>query len=114
MQDNHSFNLRRDDSSTKNVRILDKDNIHNNSVQVINQYEAEGMHKNRYDVTILIKETEKFMTDAFRDGELKFTGTEFANILPPVSMFDKDNTRMKKKATVSEKLEALLEKYLEV
>ena len=38
----------------KNIRILDKDNIHNNSVQVINQYEAEGARKNRYDVTVLV------------------------------------------------------------
>ena len=36
------------------MRILDKDNIHHNSVQVINQYEVEGAYKNRYDVTILI------------------------------------------------------------
>ncbi len=54
VQEDHIYNLRRDDGSTKNVRILDKKNIHNNSVQVINQYNAEGSHKNRYDVTILV------------------------------------------------------------
>ena len=54
VQENYAFNLKRDDSSTKNVWILDKDNIHNNSVQVINQYEAEGTRKNRYDVTVLV------------------------------------------------------------
>lgn len=54
IQEDHIYNLKRDDGTTKNVRILDKDNIHNNSVQVINQYEAEGVRKNRYDVTILI------------------------------------------------------------
>ena len=48
------YNLKRDDGSTKNVRILHKRSIHKNSVQVINQYEAEGLRKNRYDVTILI------------------------------------------------------------
>ena len=32
----------------------DKKNIHNNRLQVINQYEVEGAHKNRYDVTILV------------------------------------------------------------
>lgn len=54
VQEDHIYNLKRDDGSTKNVRILDKDNIHNNSVQVINQYETEGARANRYDVTILV------------------------------------------------------------
>jgi type I restriction enzyme R subunit len=52
--DGYIYNLKRDDGKTKNVRILDKDNIHNNSVQVINQYETEGARKNRYDVTVLV------------------------------------------------------------
>ena len=54
VQEDHIYNLSRDDGSTKNIRILDKGNIHNNSVQVINQYEAEGARKNRYDVTVLV------------------------------------------------------------
>ena len=54
IQDNEICILTRDDGSTKNVRIIDKDNIHNNAVQVINQYEATGARKNRYDVTILV------------------------------------------------------------
>lgn len=54
VQEDYIYSLKRDDGTTKNVRIIGKDNIHNNSVQVINQYEAEGAYKNRYDVTILI------------------------------------------------------------
>ncbi len=54
IQENDIFNLIRDNRTIKNIRILDKNNIHNNSVQVINQYEAEGKRKNRYDVTILV------------------------------------------------------------
>jgi type I restriction enzyme, R subunit len=54
VQENYIYNLKRDDGTTKNIRILDKDNIHNNTVQVINQYEAEGARKNRYDVTVLV------------------------------------------------------------
>ena len=50
--------LKRDDSSTKNITLLDHENIHNNKLQVINQYvlgKAEGAtYDNRYDVTILI------------------------------------------------------------
>lgn len=50
--------LRRDNGASKNIKLIDKENIHNNSLQVINQYElgtAEGAkHDNRYDVTILV------------------------------------------------------------
>ncbi len=44
-----------DDGSVKNIYLIDKTHIHNNSLQVINQYETEnGTHSNRYDVTILV------------------------------------------------------------
>jgi len=46
--------LKRDDGSSKNIYLLDKQNIHNNKLQVINQYETEGQRANRYDVTILV------------------------------------------------------------
>ena len=50
--------LKRDDGSSKNITIIDKKNIHNNFLQVINQYvigTAQGAkHDNRYDVTILV------------------------------------------------------------
>ena len=50
--------LKRDDGSTKNITLIDKKNIHNNLLQVINQYavsQDEGArHSNRYDVTILV------------------------------------------------------------
>lgn len=54
VQEDYIYNLRRDDETTKNIRIIDKFNIHNNTLQVINQYETEGARKNRYDVTILV------------------------------------------------------------
>ena len=46
--------LKTDSGLTKNIILIDKRNIHNNKLQVINQYEAEGNHANRYDVTILV------------------------------------------------------------
>ena len=55
IQENHVFPLRRDNGETKNIKLIDKSNIHNNRLQVINQYEQdEGTYKNRYDVTILV------------------------------------------------------------
>ena len=45
----------RPDGATKNIRLIDKVNIHNNSLQVINQFTPEGgAFENRYDVTILV------------------------------------------------------------
>lgn len=46
--------LKRDDGSTKNIWLIDKTNIHNNRLQVMNQYTVQGVHENRYDVTILV------------------------------------------------------------
>ena len=50
--------LKRDDGSTKNIMFIDKKNIHNNFLQVINQYVvgkgAGAKFNNRYDVTILV------------------------------------------------------------
>jgi len=46
--------LHRDDGTTKNIKLIDRLNIHNNRLQVINQYEVEGARANRYDVTVLV------------------------------------------------------------
>lgn len=47
--------LKRDNGLSKNIKLIDKDCIHNNRLQVLNQYETEdGNHPNRYDVTILV------------------------------------------------------------
>ncbi|NCB44294.1 MAG: type I restriction endonuclease subunit R, partial [Clostridia bacterium] len=55
IQDDHIQILKRDDGTTKNIYLLDKKNIHNNRLQVINQYEEPGgKHEARYDVTVLV------------------------------------------------------------
>ncbi len=55
IQADHVQILKRDDGSTKNICLIDKANIHNNRLQVINQYEeAGGARETRYDVTILV------------------------------------------------------------
>lgn len=44
-----------DNGTKKNIYLLDKSNIHNNQLQVLNQYEvADGKRPNRYDVTVLV------------------------------------------------------------
>ena len=65
IQEDAVKNMERDDGSTKNITLLDKKNIHNNRLQVINQYEVsqernvypadrQAKFDNRYDVTILV------------------------------------------------------------
>jgi len=55
IQEDYIKILQRKDGSTKNIYLLDKQHIHNNRLQVINQYETEsGQRPNRYDVTILV------------------------------------------------------------
>jgi type I restriction enzyme R subunit len=55
IQEDHVKILTREDGTVKNVYLLKKDNIHNNSVQAINQYATEdGKRANRYDVTVLV------------------------------------------------------------
>ena len=65
--------LKRDDGTSKNITLVDKKNIHNNRLQVINQYKVNAAgsgregdlghavgtedgarHDNRYDVTVLV------------------------------------------------------------
>ncbi|MGO2941078.1 MAG: type I restriction endonuclease subunit R [Brevibacterium aurantiacum] len=64
VQEDHVQILRRDDGTTKNIALIDKTNIHNNRLQVINQYEIGrckgdacedgAKYANRYDVTVLV------------------------------------------------------------
>ena len=55
IQEDYIQVLRRDDGTSKNIYLIDKKNIHNNYLQVINQYvEDGGSHGNRYDVTVLV------------------------------------------------------------
>lgn len=55
IQEDYIQLLEREDGTTKNIYLLDKEHIHNNHLQVINQYATDkGAHDNRYDVTVLV------------------------------------------------------------
>ena len=55
IQEDYVQNLTRENGTTMNISLIDKKNIHNNQLQVINQYEeSAGKHDTRYDVTILV------------------------------------------------------------
>ena len=59
LQEDYQYPLTRDDGATRNILLIDKKNIHNNRLQVINQYEigqgdGGAARSNRYDVTVLV------------------------------------------------------------
>ena len=56
-------------------------------------------------------ETRKFLENAFRDGEIKTTGTDIDKLMPPVSRFGGGGARAKKKQGVIEKLQKFFEKF---
>ena len=58
IQEDYVQVLKRDDGTSKNIMLIDKENVHNNFLQVINQYvigqDQGAKHDNRYDVTVLV------------------------------------------------------------
>ena len=55
IQEDYKQEITLESGEKKNIYLIDKNNIHNNSLQVLNQYvNNDGNYKNRYDVTILV------------------------------------------------------------
>ena len=77
-------------------------------------------NKEKDDLAVIIseeklkpEETHKFISNSFRDGVLKTTGTDIDVILPAVSRFGGGNRAMKKKRVI-DRLMAYFEKYMEL
>lgn len=85
IQEDFTYNLLRDNGTTKNIHIIDKTNIHNNSLQVINQYEAEGIRQNRYDVTVLVNGLPLVHI------ELKRRGVEIREAFNQINRYQRDS-----------------------
>ena len=54
LQDDYIYDFVFDDGHIKNIYLVNKQNLSRNKVQVISQFAQEGVHANRYDVTILV------------------------------------------------------------
>lgn len=54
IQEDYIYDFIFDDGHLENIKIIDKKNIHNNFLQIVNQVVQKGKYENRYDVTILI------------------------------------------------------------
>ena len=74
--------------------------------------------KKEEDLTVIIQEeklkseeTRKFIENAFRDGQVRTTGTDIDKILPPMSRFGGGGNRSYKKMTVIGKIQSFFERY---
>ena len=90
IQEDYVQLLKREDGSTKNIKLIDKTNIHNNRLQVINQYEVgqgEGGAKyaNRYDVTVLVNGLPMVHI------ELKRRGVDIREAFNQINRYERDS-----------------------
>lgn len=69
----------------KVIDLIDKKNIHNNTLQVVNQYEIEGTRANRYDVTILVNGLPLVHV------ELKRRGVDIREAFNQISRYQRDS-----------------------
>ncbi len=80
------LSLKMDTGLTKNIKLLDKTNIYNNRLQVINQYVVpNGKYKNRYDVTILVNGLPMVHV------ELKKRGVNIKEAFNQISRYQRDS-----------------------
>ena len=54
IHDDYIYDFVFDNGRIQNIYLLDKKNLANNALQIINQFEQTGSYDNRYDVTILV------------------------------------------------------------
>lgn len=86
IQNDHVQILKRDDGSSKNISLLAKDRIHNNRLQVLNQYtESGGARDTRYDVTILVNGLPLVHV------ELKRRGVAIREAFNQIKRYDRDS-----------------------
>lgn len=84
---------------------------------VMNEWHNYVVQKREEDLETIITEermkpedTRKFLENAFRDGEIKTSGTDIDKLMPPVSRFGGGH-RAEKKQSIIDKLKAFFEKY---
>jgi type I restriction enzyme R subunit len=90
IQDDYVQLLKRDDGTSKNITLIDKTDIHNNRLQVINQYavslgEGGAKHANRYDVTVLVNGL------PIVHIELKRRGVDIREAFNQISRYERDS-----------------------
>ena len=91
----------------------------NTEEDVNGAWEEYVKRKREEDLATIIKEeqlktaeTKKYISNAFRDGQLRTTGTDIDKILPAMSRFGGGGNRSYKKTSVIRRLKEFFEKYL--
>ena len=109
-----SMNLR-----SKKELIEDFIQTVNSEEDVNGAWEAYVKQRKEEELTTIIQEeklkpaeTRKFINNAFRDGQVRTTGTDIDKILPAMSRFGGSGDRTYKKMSVIKKIQAFFEKYL--
>ena len=86
IQEDYIQVLKRDTGESQNIYLIDRNNIHNNFLQVINQYVEEGgNYDNRYDVTILVNGLPLVHV------ELKRRGRNMKNAFDQIDRYQRDS-----------------------
>lgn len=86
IQEDYKKNWQWKNKPSLNIMLIDKKNIHNNRLQVINQYETEdGAYKNRYDVSILVNGLPLVHV------ELKRRGVDIKEAFNQINRYQKDS-----------------------
>ncbi len=97
----------------KAVQVLGKDGVQNGWNSFVAKQREEDLEMIIREEKLKPQETREFLENAFRDGEVKTSGTDIDKLMPPVSRFG-GSGRAKKKQTIIDKLRAFFEKYFGV
>ncbi|MBR2631537.1 MAG: type I restriction endonuclease subunit R [Bacteroidaceae bacterium] len=86
IQRSEIVNITLDNGDTQNIKLIDKRDIHNNHLQVLNQYVPEGgKYANRYDVTILVNGL------PLVHCELKRRGVDIKEAFNQINRYERDS-----------------------
>ncbi|HRI21894.1 MAG TPA: hypothetical protein PLA68_13120, partial [Panacibacter sp.] len=88
--------------------------VENDWTGFVNEKKTEELNRIIEEESLDKEETYKFVDNAFRDGEVKTTGTALTKVLPPVSRFSPGGDRTKKRETVLEKLIAFFNRFRDI
>lgn len=93
------------------VNTINADDVNGAWDEFVKQKKEEELEAIIKDEKLKPSETKKFIDNAFRDGQVRTTGTDLDKILPPMSRFGGGGNRTYKKMTVIEKIQSFFEKY---
>ncbi len=87
-----------------------KTNVGKDWIAFVKEQQKTDLETLISDERLNTEETKKYLSYAFRDGQIKTSGTDIDKIMPPVSRFG-GGSRMQKKQKLIDKLKAFFEKY---